>query len=909
MGRLDGIAQQVLQSLLLQRPLERFRCGDLLLQGVGAHHGSRPAHQLQLGDLHLGVRLDHQLEAAVAGVGVVGQEGLCEGSPVVDDVLTAVQRGPVLIVIGAVELEFGRRGRFIAGVGDGVQLHRHGSRAEIVDFHLAFRGIERHGGLGVVVQQLIQRDAALDVGGVDGRRGDVPRGQRRQRRRPCLQTVLQRVGRFGPGGDGGRRVVLAGAPGAGRALHRVLNGHIAGFQRFGQLGLEDAGLVVRFTVDGDAVHIDVLAAVLRRAEHQLVAVLMVDGDLGEQGRAEGEFAAAHVHGVDAHGAEDIPGGHLAVVLVADVALADAAAHVALPQDLADLLLGLVGPSGVEVHIGDVMGGLVAVAVLAHLDLLGLLALVDAVVRADAVYSQRGLEQRIQLFRQRSAATVEVGQSLAVLGHAERHVERGGLGVVVVEREHVDFASGPGAVLIFGGKPLVLHPFPVVAEQVDVVGGAAEVVDIGVLVAQLLGQFGDAVVIDVALDGPGELLVAAGGVAQEQALVDAVPAAVGAREGGHGGVFQSRLVSQPPLLVGQLRTAHDRVAEDDVGTGTHHGVGAGRRDPAGHPVAVLIVADEARQHLVVLLRRQQRIGRPGGAVGVPEAVVVIQLAVLHLIGVGAHVLPAVVALAGILTHVVGVEVEPVEVGVEGDPLLLRRALDLDLAQLVVPELFGLGLDGVKVTAQLLRQIPFGLIEADERGSRPHLHGTPAGEGHPGTADRERLVEGAVDEHFGHLVAVGVLVALEGLRSGVEGQPGQILDVQVGVPRPAGVAQAGDHAVVGGGQLHLDAVGGAGGFLIELHAEIVGPGNHIVMAVGADTGGVAYARHKAPYAAVAHPDGRLMTAPEAADIAGAVVEHGVAGAGLRGPEVEAVGNRHHGAGEAAGEVGAAEVVGAA
>src|SRR5699024_9770293 len=130
-------------------------------------------------------------------------------------------------------------------------------------------------------------------------------------------------------------------------------------------------------------------------------------------------------------------------------------------DLADLLLGLVGPSGVEVHIGDVMGGLVAVAVLAHLDLLGLLALVDAVVRADAVYSQRGLAQRIQLIRQRSAAAVEVGQSLAVLGHAERHVERGGLGVVVVEREHVDFASGPGAVLIFGGKPLVLHPFPVV----------------------------------------------------------------------------------------------------------------------------------------------------------------------------------------------------------------------------------------------------------------------------------------------------------------------------------------------------------------------------------------------------------------------------------------------------------------
>ena len=129
---------------------------------------------------------------------------------------------------------------------------------------------------------------------------------------PCRPSVI----------DTGRRV-LAGAP--RRRLRRPCRTPARRPWRAGRV--RQRGRRPLLAVDLQALHVDVLRAVLRRLDDQVPAVLQVDGRLGEQRRADGVLAAAHHQRVEAERGEEVPGRLLAVVLVAVVALADLAAGV------------------------------------------------------------------------------------------------------------------------------------------------------------------------------------------------------------------------------------------------------------------------------------------------------------------------------------------------------------------------------------------------------------------------------------------------------------------------------------------------------------------------------------------------------------------------------------------------------
>lgn len=72
---------------------------------------------------------------------------------------------------------------------------------------------------------------------------------------------------------------------------------------------------------------------------QIFAAFEMHGRLFEERGTDGILAAAHVHRVNAQCAQDIPCGHLAVVLVADIALAEVAADVGARQHFTDDFLG------------------------------------------------------------------------------------------------------------------------------------------------------------------------------------------------------------------------------------------------------------------------------------------------------------------------------------------------------------------------------------------------------------------------------------------------------------------------------------------------------------------------------------------------------------------------------------------
>ena len=70
----------------------------------------------------------------------------------------------------------------------------------------------------------------------------------------------------------------------------------------------------------------------------------------------------------------------------------------------------------------------------------------------------------------------------------------------------------------------------------------------------------------------------------------------------------------------------------------------------------------------------------------------------------HVLPAAfAAFAGFFTHIIGVEIQTIEAGIERDPLFFRRTFNFKLAQLVIPQLLCGSLDSVKISAQLLFKV--------------------------------------------------------------------------------------------------------------------------------------------------------------------------------------------------------------
>src|SRR5699024_4196845 len=172
------------------------------------------------------------------------------------------------------------------------------------------------------------------------------------------------------------------------------------------------------------------------------------------------------------------------------------------------------------------------------------------------------------------------------------------------------------------------------------------------------------------DGLGGVGVDVAG--EHSALVAPTPHLGGG--GGDGGVAQPGVVGGP--RIGQCHPYDLQIGEGDVAAGAGHAVRVPGSGPAGDPSALAVLLDESVGELGRQLRVQQRIGRPGGAVGVPEAVVDVEhagqlLRVAAAVGglalgrqhrAGVHRLRT-LGGAGVLPVGAGIEVQAVEVPVQ------------------------------------------------------------------------------------------------------------------------------------------------------------------------------------------------------------------------------------------------------
>ncbi len=275
--------------------------------------------------------------------------------------------------------------------------------------------------------------------------------------------------------------------------------------------------------------------------------------------------------------------------------------------------------------------------------------------------------------------------------------------------------------------------------------------------------------------------------------------------------------------------------------------------------------------------------------------------------------------------VRVQQQPVEVGVQRRGLVLGRALDLDPAELLLPQPPGLRLHLVerRPGRDLEFEVALGLGEADQRRRDPQrdvgaVELEVARDAPPRRHADFRAPGGggvghAVDEHParpGRQAAADPGVPADHAGVGVEPQPAAVADVVEQQPAVlVGEGEPHDRRVrrrreVGGHPVgEPDAVVVRGvGFVV------VGEGQRALAAVAFDRPG---AGHDVEGVAVAHPRARLVAQGERLQrravplVVVAVVgvdPVGDAGVGDRGPEVEAV--RHRGGGEvvAAGEVAA-------
>ncbi len=706
--------------------------------------------------------------------------------------------------------------------------------------------------------------------------------------------------------------------------------------------MRQRGGVPALAVDLQTLHVDVLRAVLRRLDDQLAAVLQVHGDLLEQRGADGVLAAAHHQRVEAERGEQVPGRLLAVVLVAVVALPDLAAGVQPGQHLAHVLLRLPGLPGRVVHVQGVVGHLVGVAVHAHADVPGLGHLVDdTAVGADELRGGRlrGGQVLVELVAEAVPAAVQVGQAAAVLRGGEGVAPAVGLGVVVAPHPRV-VLRGLDPPVALGA--LALEEAGLGVEEVDVVLGAVQEVR-GLLLVPLLARLlveglahlRDAVVVEVALQRPRQALVRLGaGVAEERRGRHALAAHTGRRRH-DGGVLHRRVVRGLRVEVDTLDVG---VRERDVRGGAGHQVGVAGGGPARGPAAVLVVLHEPVDQLTGLGRGQEGVRRPGGAVGVPEAVVDVHLAVDDLrAGVrrgvrlrhprerrGVLVLPV-----DLLVARVRVQVQPVQAGVERGQLVRRGALHLDLAEDAVPLALGALLDRLEVAAlgDLLAQVVLGLVDADQGGGEAQRDPAVVARVEAQMAlDAARvalgdlLVELAVHEHPGRArgqSGLDVRVAGEGAVLLVQGQPGLVGDVVEEHARVVtGEGEAHHRRVVRRRHLGLQAV-------LEPHTVVVRPRGLVLVPEGQlarltpEVGGAGGGgRHHLEGLPVAHPGARLVARAERLDrrqvvrvVAARVVVQPAQrpGVGDRGPEVEAVRDGRRGevvaAREAAAGVGAA------
>lgn len=113
-------------------------------------------------------------------------------------------------------------------------------------------------------------------------------------------------------------------------------------------------------VAGDLLHVAVFGALVFDLDGEGLAIFEVQHGPVHQRATEGILARTGGDGVEAEGREEVPGAHLAAVVVAAEAVGGGV--VLAGEDVADLGLRFPGLVGVVVEVGGVVGGLVAVHV-------------------------------------------------------------------------------------------------------------------------------------------------------------------------------------------------------------------------------------------------------------------------------------------------------------------------------------------------------------------------------------------------------------------------------------------------------------------------------------------------------------------------------------------------------------------
>ena len=479
---------------------------------------------------------------------------------------------------------------------------------------------------------------------------------------------------------------------------------------------------------------------------------------------------AELQRVQTQGRQQPPGAHLAVVLVPGIALADLFAHEQPTMHLAHDPGGLLRGAHVVEQEGDVVGGLVGHAELPHPHRPGLDHLVDdPAVAAGTVGPLGGVEELLEPPAQHLAPAVQRGQALPVVGDVEGEVPAVGLGVVPAPGARVVLTRGlrEGAVGATSLEELdrgieqeriVQAPCPQIVRLlpqpyrggVPLLLGAAR---------EQLGLRGQPRVVDVRLERPGDGFGGVGvDVSGEHRLLVALAAHLGRRRG-DGGVAQSGLVGGE--RIGQRDTLDLEIREGDVAAGAGHAIRPAGSGPAGDPAALAVLLDEAVGELRGQLRVQQRIGGPAGAVGVPEAVVDVHLPRHHLgVGAGGGGMPlggqhgarvdglGPLDRAGVLPVRGGVEVQPVEVAVQGAALRGGGVGGLDHPEPLGPGGVRRGPDLLEgALRELLGEGAAALLEAEEAGGQAQRD--PAGARREGEHAAGALPARVLDRHRGGL----------------------------------------------------------------------------------------------------------------------------------------------------------------
>ena len=477
---------------------------------------------------------------------------------------------------------------------------------------------------------------------------------------------------------------------------------------------------MRLAVEGRGLDVDVLRTVVHGLDRQHLAVRHRQPDRTEQRAADRIFAHCGRDRIEAERREDVPGRSLAIVLVPGIAVRRRG--VELLEHVADVVLRLPRRTCPVIEIGHVLDRLIAMGILAHVDDLHLADLVDHLAVIAVVEDRRRHENRVEPVDELLVAAHQIDQPLHVLHHRPAVVHRIPFGEGVAPLVRVE-GRGPAAVLVAAAHPSALR-----VEQLAIVLRLLRVPP-GILgLAERLRQSRQREVGGRIFERPGSIFVDAHVVrhiAEAVVVFDTlaadgahdIPALVPRPSFGRGRVLDHRLVQRL-----HVEAAH----AVQIGVGDqvrrvrpdHHVAMAGAR-PFGKPAGLLVGVDQPLHDLAVALRIHQREPGEDRAPGVPEAVVGVEHAVVHLAVIGA-VVDRLAGGVGLVEHARELQ-HPPERRIEGAAVVDVRVAHLDAAQFLLPDLprLGLGLV-VAVAADLALQVAHRLFRADEGGGDLHAH---------------------------------------------------------------------------------------------------------------------------------------------------------------------------------------------